>query len=232
MSVDRRRGAECSATRALLIDAAEELIGAQGFAAVSARKVASQAGLKPQLVHYYFRTMDDLLVAVIRRSAERNLERLVKALAAEQPLRGVWTYSRDVKSALLSMQFLALASHRPAIRAEVKRYGEQVRIVLTAALERHYEIHGFTPEVPPLVTALAMMSVSHVLILEEALGISLGHSETRAFIEKCLRRLEECGVYSAHGPTHESITQLEPPQASHKRKAAERSHSGHAQSRT
>lgn len=190
MGADRRRGAECSATRAALIEAAEQLIGEEGFAAVTARKVASKAGLKPQLVHYYFRTMDDLLAAVVRRSGERNLERLVKALASEQPLRAIWSFSKDVRNAILSMQFLALASHRRAVRAEVKRYGEQVRIVLTAALERHYELCGITPQIPPIVASLSMMSVSHSLILEEALGVSLGHAETKDFIANTLKRLE------------------------------------------
>lgn len=199
MGAGRRRGAECSATRAALIAAAELLIGEEGFAAVTARKVASRAGLKPQLVHYYFRTMDDLLANVVRQSAERNLERLIKALASERPLREALSFSRDVKTAILSMQFLALASHRPAVRAEARRYAEQVRIVLTAALERHYELCGITPQLPPVVAAFAVMSVSHVLILEDMLGVTLGHAETRTFIANNLQLLEETGARSTAG---------------------------------
>ena len=48
----------------------------EGYAAVTSRRVAAQAGLKPQLVHYYFRTMDDLFLAAYRRRADQGLERL------------------------------------------------------------------------------------------------------------------------------------------------------------
>ena len=62
----------------------------EGYAAVTSRRVAARAGLKPQLVHYYFRTMDDLFVALIRRGAEQNLEHQARALASPQPLRALW----------------------------------------------------------------------------------------------------------------------------------------------
>ena len=42
------------------MDAAEQLLLEEGYAAVTSRRVGARAGLKPQLVHYYFRTMDDL----------------------------------------------------------------------------------------------------------------------------------------------------------------------------
>ena len=78
----RRIGAEDSKTRAQLLDAAERLLLEEGYAAVTSRRVAAKAGLKPQLVHYYFRTMDDLFVAVFRRRADENLARF------EQPAGG------------------------------------------------------------------------------------------------------------------------------------------------
>ncbi len=191
MASGRRRGVESSATRAILIEAAAQLIREQGYAAVTARRVASRAGLKPQLVHYYFRTMDELFVAVIRLGGEMMLEQVAKAVASEQPLEAVWRLARDSRSAILSMEFLALANRRKAVRAEVKRYAEQIRIVQTAALQRHFEIRGFRPEIAPIVAMMLMNSVAQNLLLEDALGISLGHKETREFIEHALRRMEQ-----------------------------------------
>ncbi|WP_416210766.1 hypothetical protein [Frankia sp. Cas8] len=34
---------------------------------------ATKAGIKPALVHFYFRTMDDLFLAVFRHGAQANL---------------------------------------------------------------------------------------------------------------------------------------------------------------
>ena len=66
----------------MLLDAAERVMIAEGYAAVTSRRVAAEAGLKPQLVHYYFATMDDLFLAVFRRRAEVGLERQAAALAS------------------------------------------------------------------------------------------------------------------------------------------------------
>ncbi|EUA30299.1 bacterial regulatory s, tetR family protein [Mycobacterium xenopi 4042] len=56
----------------MLLDAAEQLMLEEGYAAVTSRRVAQKAALKPQLVHYYFRTMDDLFLAAFRRRAEEG----------------------------------------------------------------------------------------------------------------------------------------------------------------
>ena len=69
MTATRRLGASDSDTRARLLDAAEQLMLREGYAAVSSRRVAAEAGIKPQLVHYYFRTMDDLFLETYRRRA-------------------------------------------------------------------------------------------------------------------------------------------------------------------
>ena len=189
-SKHRRRGSETSATRTVLLDAAEQLICEEGYPAVSARRLAAKAGLKPQLVHYYFRTMDDLFVAVVRRGGDRSLERLAKALASPQPLRAVWNVGNDQKTARLSVEFLALANHRKAIRAEVKRYAEQMRIVQAAALTRQFEVHGAGLGITPLTAVVLTVAAANLLFLESSLGISLGHSETQAFIEGSLQKIE------------------------------------------
>src|SRR6186713_2941174 len=106
-------------SREMLLDAAEALMRESGYAAVTSRKVAAKAGLKPQLVHYYFRTMDDLYVEVFRRSAERNLAHFEAAIAADASLTNLWRLNADRRGAAFSVEFVALAKHRPAIRAEI-----------------------------------------------------------------------------------------------------------------
>ncbi len=55
MTSARRIGAPDAKNRGVLLDTAEQLMIEEGYAAVTSRRVASEAGLKPQLVHYYFR---------------------------------------------------------------------------------------------------------------------------------------------------------------------------------
>jgi len=187
----RRIGAESSATRALLLDAAERIMLEDGYAAVSSRRVAAAAGVKPALVHYYFRTMDDLFLALFRRGAEKNLERQAHVLAAEQPVRALWAQSREPADTALMMELAALANHRKAIRAEIPSYGDRFRRMQVDALSSLMERAGIDAEAcPPIVASVLMTSVAQMLVMEAALGITTGHAETLAFVERSLRRLE------------------------------------------
>ncbi len=83
MTSSRRIGSPDAKNRTVLLDAAEQLMIEKGYAAVTSRRVAERAGLKPQLVHYYFRTMDDLFLEMFRRRAEEGLA--VQAEVAKSP---------------------------------------------------------------------------------------------------------------------------------------------------
>lgn len=188
----RRIGAPDSKTRALLVDAAERLMLDEGYAAVSSRRVAGEAGLKPQLVHYYFRTMDELFLAVLRRRAEQSLERYAQALASDRPLRALWELTTDPRGAVFTMEFAALANHRKAIRAEIAAYAERARQMQLDALARVLDGAGISADVcPPVVALQAMTGISQVIALEEALGITAGHDETHAFVERHIDQLED-----------------------------------------
>src|SRR5271168_1737382 len=104
----RRIGAADSKTRARLLDAAEQLLLEEGYAAVTSRRIGVRAGLKPQLVHYYFRSMEDLFVEVFRRRAEENLARAERAMAASESLRTLWEINADPRGAAFTMEFVAL----------------------------------------------------------------------------------------------------------------------------
>ncbi len=191
VATPRRIGAEDSATRAALVDAAARLMLEEGYAAVTSRKVAARAGLKPQLVHYYFRTMDDLFLAVVRRGAEQNLERQARALASPQPLRALWELSTDPAGTKLTMEITALANHRKAIRTEIAAYAEMFRRRQLEALAPVLERYGAdAAAVPPDALVVLITSLSQVLVLEGALGMDLGHKAARDLVEDLLTRYE------------------------------------------
>lgn len=188
----RRIGTETSKTRGALLDAAERLMLEEGYAAVTSRRVAARAGLKPQLVHYYFRTMDDLFLALYRRRAEQGLERQARALESEQPLWALWDLSRDPRGTALTMELVALANHRKEIRAEFAASAERYRAEQVRGLHGVFQRYGAAADqFPPLVFSVLMTSISQVLVIEHAsLGVTAGHAETIAFVEELLGRLE------------------------------------------
>ena len=192
MASERRIGGEDSKSRAVLLDAALSLMLDEGYASVTSRKVAARAGLKPQLVHYYFRTMDDLFLALLKRGGEQNLERQSRALESPRPLHELWKTVSDPHGTALVMELAALANHRPAIRAEITAAAERIRAQQVEVLTDVLDQHGITvDECPPVVAAILIAGISVLLALEQgSLGMSAGHAETITYVEEFLRRLE------------------------------------------
>jgi AcrR family transcriptional regulator len=191
MVSNRRRGVQNSAVRSALIDAAELLIREGGYPSVTARNLADKINLKRQIVHYYFQSMDDLFIAVIRRGADRVRPRLEAALTSKEPLRTLWEINSDPAQATLTLELSALASRRPAVRAEVKRFAEEFRDLQSRILVQHLKERGISPDLQPIVATVLLTSLSQVLTLESTIDIDLGHAQTREFVDDCLRAFAE-----------------------------------------
>jgi AcrR family transcriptional regulator len=187
----RRLGSQDSKTRSQLLDAAEQLLLEEGYAAVTSRRVAARADLKPQLVHYYFRTMDDLFLEVFRRRAEANVARIEREVTSDPSLRTLWELNADPRGATFLVEFVALANHRKEIRAEIARYAERYRAMQIDALRAALDERGVTEDdVPPEAALLLMTGLSQVMALEGALGVTTGHDATLAFVERAIARLD------------------------------------------
>jgi AcrR family transcriptional regulator len=184
-------GPETSETRMAMLDATERLLRSEGYAAVSSRRIAQEAGLKQQLVYYYFHTMDDLLLATFRRRTERAIDRLKATLESDHPLRALWEMHSELSVARLSAEFMALANHHEGIRAEVARYVEQSRAVEAEALARLIPHSGTLPNhLTPAAISLAISSISQTLAREQEMGIEAGHADMAAFIRWWLDQLD------------------------------------------
>jgi TetR/AcrR family transcriptional regulator len=191
MVSSRRRGIENSAVRAALIEAAEQLIRDEGYPAVTARNLADRINLKRQIVHYYFHSMDEVFIAVIRHGADKTRRRFQEALISGEPLRTLWEINSDPEQARLTLELNALASRRPAVRAEVRRFAEEFRELQTQVLIHHLEQRGIVPDLKPIIATVLLTSLSQVLTLESAIDVELGHADTLEFVDACLRAFAE-----------------------------------------
>jgi AcrR family transcriptional regulator len=186
----RRIGAESSATRALILEAAEALIRDEGYGAASTRKVAARAGLKPSLVHYYFPTTDDLLLALSKRGAEESDRMIEAALASDDPVRTLWRFFTDTSRTAMALEFMALANRRKAIRAHMAEHAEAMRRREVEILTRLLGEKLAGPDgCPPAGLSLVLAGIGRALVMEGALGVTVGHEEARAFVEHWLDKL-------------------------------------------
>jgi AcrR family transcriptional regulator len=175
----------------MLLDAAGELMRDSGYAAVTSRRVAAKAGLKPQLVHYYFRTMDDLFLALFRRVEDDLMQRQKAILKSKKPLKALWELVSDRKGVVLTYEFVALANHRLAIRKEIARFGNRFRKAQVKILAHVLQKKGVDTSVwPPTFVSVLINSLARSLAVQDALGAKLGHSEALKIINRFIDELD------------------------------------------
>lgn len=198
MTGGRRPRAAAEEKRRRILDAAEEIMLKEGYAAVSSRSVAAGAGIRAPLLHYYFATIDDLFVAVLRRRAGRNVERMAEALASPEPLRAWWQLASDPRGTALFVELLAAANHRPALKAEVGSIAREVRRMQLDALEGLLGQYGIDAgEFPPPLVAAAIQGLAFSAVQDQAAGYDTAPEEALAAMDRLVDRLEERRAASA-----------------------------------
>jgi AcrR family transcriptional regulator len=186
----RRMGPEDSDARRALLDVGEKLLREAGFAAVTSRRIAKDAGVHPTLVHYYFKTMDDLFQAIWHRYAERKLLRLSQALAAPQPLRAIWEFSCDTTDVALANEFMTLARNGSLPRDDMSRFGELIRGMETQRFREIIAQYGLETSVSPAFLSAVITALARLLMMEREVGITRSHDDIFAHLDQWLARIE------------------------------------------
>jgi AcrR family transcriptional regulator len=191
MAAPRRVAGPDAKNRGILVDAAEQLMLEQGYSAVTARRVAERAGLKFQLVHYYFRSMDDLFLAILERRVESAVDLQADLLRTDRPLHALWRFGTDPADVRITLEFVGLSVHRPVIRAALAEAAERFRAIQTETLSGIIAAAGVDAErFPPGALAVMLTGAARTLVLEQAIGMDGGHAEAFALIERELALLE------------------------------------------
>jgi AcrR family transcriptional regulator len=154
--------------------------------------VSAKAGLKTQLLYYYFRTMDDLVLAVVRGINERRLKRFEEALTSTRPLQALWELNSDPSNAALSAELTSIATHRETIRAEIVQSAKQFRAL---------QVEGVTRLLGPLnadqypAAGIVMIAVAlaRTMVTESGLGLTDGHQEALAIVDRLIQNAGKPG---------------------------------------
>jgi len=172
-------------TEDAFLDAAERLLVEVGYAGITTRGVAEEAGANKGLVHYYFGSMENLLVRVLERFTERLIVRQRAMYAADLPFIEKWRQAmryldEDFASGYQKVwyELQALAWNRPELRGRVAYVDEEWRAVLAEAFEQARREHTIDMPLDAVVALVATFNEG--LILERLSGIETGH---RALID-------------------------------------------------
>jgi len=174
-----------------LLDAAERLLVSVGYAAVTTRRLAEEAGVNHGLVHYYFGSMDNLLVRTLERFTQTLIARQRAMYAAEVPFVERWREAmryldEDFSSGYQKVWFelQALGWNRPEMRDRIARVTGEWYAVVREAFERGRHEHEIDIPLDALVTLVATFNQG--IILERLSGIDNGHRALLDWIDEWL----------------------------------------------
>lgn len=174
-----------------MLDGAEDILREEGHAKLTSRRIAERIGVKQRLVYYYFHTMDDLIVALFRRSSERDLARLHEVGKAPNPLRDLWEICFHSHDARLISEYMALANRIPDLRAQVIKFIEESRAIQVEAISDAIARTCGKHRLPAAAIATMATSIGLSLNREQQLGVQSGHPETFGVLNAFLAGLEE-----------------------------------------
>jgi AcrR family transcriptional regulator len=180
------------------LDAAERLLVEVGYSSITTRRLATEAGLNPGLVHYYFGSMDELLLQVLERFTERLVGRQREMYAREVPFLEKWRTAmdfleRDLEAGYPKIWFelQALAWNHPDLRDRVTRVHDEWRAVLMEAFSGAIDEYGLDRDAYPVEALVALvMAFNEGIFLERLAGIDQGHDELLAWVDRWLSSLE------------------------------------------
>ena len=184
---------------AAFLDAAERLLIREGAAGVSTRQLAREAGHNHGLVHYYFGSVDELLLQALERFTNRVVDRQRAMYASDAPFAQKWRAAMSYIEEDLAAgypkvwaELEALAWNRPALRQRLRTVSDRWRSLLRDALAEAIQEYGLDGErFSAEAWAALVMQFNKGLLFERLLGFDRGHAQLLAAIDRWLASLEE-----------------------------------------
>jgi AcrR family transcriptional regulator len=179
-----------------LLDAAERLLVDVGHGGITTRRLAEEAGVNNGLVHYYFGSIENLLVRVLERFTERLIARQ-RAMYADPdvPFIEKWRtamrylLSEDVAYEKVWLELQALAWNRPELRGRVDSVNAEWREVLIEAFAEPRTRYGIEMPLEALVSLV--ITFNEGIILERLSGVEEGHRELLDWIDGWMEAKEK-----------------------------------------
>lgn len=181
------------------LDAAERLLVREGAAGISTRQLALEAGQNHGLVHYYFGSVDELLLQALERFTGHVLDRQRAMYGADAPFAEKWRTAigfieEDLAAGYPKVwaELEALAINKPEMRQRLNGVNDSWRTLLHGALAQAIEEYGLdSARFSAEAWATLVMQFNKGLLQERLLGFDRGHAELLAAIDGWLTSLEE-----------------------------------------
>lgn len=178
------------ATEEALLAAALRLLRDHGHAGITTRRLAQEAGVNHGLVHYYFGSNENLLVAALERFTEGLISRQRELYASDVPFVEKWRtamwllVSEDAAYQKIWMELQAFSWNNEGIRERLARVNAEWRAVLIEAFDRPRRELGIEIPLDALVSLVITFNLG--IIVERLGGINTGHAALLEWIDQWL----------------------------------------------
>jgi AcrR family transcriptional regulator len=211
-------------TRAKILGAAFRRLATEGYAALSVREIAKDAGVNHALINYHFRTKDQLVIAVLDAANQRLLARQAAMYQAPGGFAQKWAdarrfYESDLGSGFVRVQaelWAASLSNTELREKFLPRLLAWKQLVLAAVREALAAAQAHGVALPPAFTAevIACWISEFWLGMEFAdlLGVKEEQLTHRAALDAVQTLLEALDARSAaaSGPARKAGTAPKP----------------------
>lgn len=190
--------ADLGQTKARILDAAFRRLATEGYAALSTREIARDAGVNHALINYHFRTKDQLVIAVLDEANRQLLARQREMYESPGGYAAKWAQARrfyrdDLASGFVRVQaeLWAAALSNPGLREQfLPRILEWKRVVAQGVDDAVTVLEGCGVKLPaPLTRAVIACWISEFWIGMEFADL-LGASEERTQHRAALDAME------------------------------------------
>lgn len=197
MAAVKRMGRPDSDMREVLLNVAVRVIREEGAGAATSRRIAETAGVAQQLVYYYFKNMDEVLLATFERQANQALERAEAALeharSGEAPsaLGDIWRELTTTIDAKFNFEFMSLCNRNDLFREKMAHFLNRWRKLQAEAIAEEWKRGQIDlGHLTPSAAAFLIYSARLVLIREESMGVTEGHDDAKAAIDWFLGHMD------------------------------------------
>ena len=182
-----------------VLDAAERLLVEVGYGRITTRRLATEADLNQGLIHYYFGSMDEVLVQVLERFTERLIARQREMYTQDVPFLEKWRTAMGYVEQDLDAGYPKVwCELRPwpgaarNCRSESRECSMNGGTPATDAFSAAVDEYGLDRRRYPVAAVVALvMTFNEGIFLERLSGFERGHGELLKWIEAWISSLDK-----------------------------------------
>ena len=181
--------------RIRLLDAAERMLIEVGHAGITTRRLADEAGVNHGLVHYYFGSMEELLLRVLERFTDRLIARQRAMYASPAPFAVRWRTAmryleQDRPYQKIWFELQAMGWNDPGIRTRLAKVHRAWRDAMRDAVRGALDDAGLGDDPLSLEAWITLIvTMNEGIILERLSGIERGHDELLEGVDRWIAGL-------------------------------------------